>query len=960
MRQAQALSGIVIGGTVALLAAQPSFAAATQVTAVRLNKSGSELELTLETKAGDDRPQVFTVSRGNALVADIVNTQLSLSQGDSFRQENPMPGITSVVVNQLDANSVRVTVSGSSSNAPTGQVLQSGQQGITLGISTESKNQAEGATPVSPSTNASVSAATSGNSSLQASQPQARVATPPTPAAQMPTPKPANLALTQTSPAAQAGIPKLADLALTQASPAAQAGIPKPADLALTQAAPAPATQATPPKPAARALTQASPTSVAQAPPATVPPPPAPAQVPQPVPAPSPDVLVPNPQITIEGGVPAAPAGAAQPLAPAPTILPRAIAPPVGDIAISNINAAASVIDLGTAARVPRLVLREAPVREVLALLARAAGLNLAFTDGGGGGAPAPGGPPGAAPGGQQTISLDLENESVQDAFNYVLQISGLQANRVGRTIFVGSRLPEAARNLVARTLRLNQVPVGQAVGFLISQGAEQQQITTQTTLTVVGEGAAAQRIQNTQTQVQRITPQETGQGGGAPGGAQGVSAPLVLRGLLVSPDERLGAITLLGEPRKVEIASALLTQLDLRRRQVAVNVKIVDVNLSGLDAYNASFSFGIGDSFFVNDAGAASFNYGGVRPPTQAQVTGSLVSPAVITNPFAGANTFIDFNSPGRTIPGTGIDNRTIFNNQVTGQFNATDTQGQDITFFDRIAGLGDPFRAGVTNFTLGTPSITTTTVTPGTPATANTPGTPPTISTSFTPGTAGTATSALPSLFQFPKRLLAALQAQITSGNAKILTDPTLVLQEGQTAVVNLTQEVFGGFEIQTQTDPSSTLTSQNQRPIIKSAGLILPINVQKIDDNGFITLTVNPTVSAIGGSQATPQGAITLLSQRQLFSGQIRLRDGQTLILSGIIQESDRTTVRKVPILGDIPLLGALFRSTERSNQRQEVIVLLTPQILDDSTGSSFGYSYTPGRETRQYLQQQGVNP
>jgi type IV pilus assembly protein PilQ len=64
--------------------------------------------------------------------------------------------------------------------------------------------------------------------------------------------------------------------------------------------------------------------------------------------------------------------------------------------------------------------------------------------------------------------------------------------------------------------------------------------------------------------------------------------------------------------------------------------------------------------------------------------------------------------------------------------------------------------------------------------------------------------------------------------------------------------------------------------------------------------------------------------------------------------------------VPILGDIPILGALFRSTERANQRQEVIVLLTPQIIDDSADSSFGYSYTPGRETRQFLQQRGVTP
>jgi type IV pilus assembly protein PilQ len=202
----------------------------------------------------------------------------------------------------------------------------------------------------------------------------------------------------------------------------------------------------------------------------------------------------------------------------------------------------------------------------------------------------------------------------------------------------------------------------------------------------------------------------------------------------------------------------------------------------------------------------------------------------------------------------------------------------------------------------------------------------------------------------------LLSALQAQITSGNAKILTDPTLVVQEGETATVNLTQEVVGN--IRSETESSENVTTRTVTAEIREAGLILEIAISRIDDNGFISLAVNPRVTSIGGQQDLSVGdntnRIALLNVRQLSSGQIRLRDGQTLILSGIIQESDRTTVSKVPILGDIPILGALFRSTNRQNQRQEVIVLLTPQIIQDNEGSSFGYNYTPGRDARQLLQ------
>jgi type IV pilus assembly protein PilQ len=64
--------------------------------------------------------------------------------------------------------------------------------------------------------------------------------------------------------------------------------------------------------------------------------------------------------------------------------------------------------------------------------------------------------------------------------------------------------------------------------------------------------------------------------------------------------------------------------------------------------------------------------------------------------------------------------------------------------------------------------------------------------------------------------------------------------------------------------------------------------------------------------------------------------------------------------VPILGDIPILGALFRSTNRENARREVVVLLTPQILNDDDTSNFGYRYTPLPETQELLQRRGVQP
>jgi type IV pilus assembly protein PilQ len=196
------------------------------------------------------------------------------------------------------------------------------------------------------------------------------------------------------------------------------------------------------------------------------------------------------------------------------------------------------------------------------------------------------------------------------------------------------------------------------------------------------------------------------------------------------------------------------------------------------------------------------------------------------------------------------------------------------------------------------------------------------------------------------------------VVSGNAKILTDPTVVIQEGERSKVQLTQDVITNLKVETTF--SNNVAIQNVTVEKDNAGLTLDLLLDRIDDNGFVTLSVVPQITAPVGSQTIEgQGGntnqITLLARRIVESGRIRLRDGQTLVLSGIIQESDRTEVSKVPILGDIPLLGALFRRTSNDKQRQEVIVLLTPRILSDNDQATWGYGYNPGPEAQQMLRQ-----
>ncbi|WP_162182940.1 secretin N-terminal domain-containing protein [Neosynechococcus sphagnicola] len=177
------------------------------------------------------------------------------------------------------------------------------------------------------------------------------------------------------------------------------------------------------------------------------------------------------------------------------------------------------------------------------------------------------------------------------------MHISNLEANRVGRTVFVGPKLPNLARDVVVRTLRLNQVTVGVALNFLVAMGAEsaisrERQVTTVNALPVgaavnpgdnnggnipgtVPGSVTSTTVTETKIETQRISYQD--------------SQPL-LRGMQAIGDERTNSITLIGSPRNIAIATNQLVQLDTRRRQVVVNVRIVDVNLLAMNDSTSSF----------------------------------------------------------------------------------------------------------------------------------------------------------------------------------------------------------------------------------------------------------------------------------------------------------------------------------------------------------------------------------
>ena len=81
----------------------------------------------------------------------------------------------------------------------------------------------------------------------------------------------------------------------------------------------------------------------------------------------------------------------------------------------------------------------------------------------------------------------------------------------------------------------------------------------------------------------------------------------------------------------------------------------------------------------------------------------------------------------------------------------------------------------------------------------------------------------------------------------------------------------------------------------------------------------------------------GAVSKINNRRLDTGAIRIKDGETLVLTGVIQETDIDTTYKYPLLGDLPLLGGLFRSKQSSKDKRELIILVTPKVLEDTSSN-----------------------
>ena len=178
------------------------------------------------------------------------------------------------------------------------------------------------------------------------------------------------------------------------------------------------------------------------------------------------------------------------------------------------------------------------------------------------------------------------------------------------------------------------------------------------------------------------------------------------------------------------------------------------------------------------------------------------------------------------------------------------------------------------------------------------------------------------------------AVLDALKQQGELKVVSKPRLRTLNNQPAVVRVGQDlpVFTLTKT-TQNTGAGSQTDITETISTVTVGTVLSITPQ-VSRDGLITLDITPAVSRLVRMEESATGNKAPVIDIRQASSIVRVRDGATIVMGGLVQDSAATTRRKVPLLGDIPLLGKAFTGTYENKERTELIFFLTPRIIKDA--------------------------
>jgi type II secretory pathway component GspD/PulD (secretin) len=189
------------------------------------------------------------------------------------------------------------------------------------------------------------------------------------------------------------------------------------------------------------------------------------------------------------------------------------------------------------------------------------------------------------------------------------------------------------------------------------------------------------------------------------------------------------------------------------------------------------------------------------------------------------------------------------------------------------------------------------------------------------------------------------AAVNALRQQGKVEVISTPRIRTLNNQTALIKVGEEV-PFFNTTTTIVPGTTAGTSTvlQQTAVSSItiGTILSITPQVSGDD-WISLDISPVLTSLksvvtlassgGGGAGGASGATAPDLDTKQASTLVRVRDGTTVVLGGLIQTEKAKSEKKIPLLGDIPWLGRLFTGTLSYKQKKELVIFVTPHIIRD---------------------------
>ena len=179
-------------------------------------------------------------------------------------------------------------------------------------------------------------------------------------------------------------------------------------------------------------------------------------------------------------------------------------------------------------------------------------------------------------------------------------------------------------------------------------------------------------------------------------------------------------------------------------------------------------------------------------------------------------------------------------------------------------------------------------------------------------------------PNVTASPVNVTAVLNALDKEGLLNILSTPNILTTDNKEAEINVGENVpFQGSATQSTI---GTTTSVERKDI----GINLKIKPQ-ISEGDYVRMDINQEISAVKDSKGQ---AIDLITTKRSAKTSVVVKDKETVVIGGLIQDNEQEVVSKIPLLGDIPLLGWLFKTKSKTRNKTNLMILLTPHIVKDA--------------------------